>query len=138
MTDITGRDKGGVSFQNISGEVKLEIGGDLVGGAKTSIHFPAPETVNIQKELAAIREILEQLETPDKGKIDRALTDAQEEATKSEPDKDEVGAALERVMKHAQKADAFTQIVDKLKPHVFSASAWLGTNWYHISKMLGM
>ncbi len=37
MTDITGRDKGGLKFENISGSVNLNVNGDLVGGAKTVI-----------------------------------------------------------------------------------------------------
>lgn len=123
---------------NAHGNVMLAGENITAGDIQTQIAFPAPESVNIQKELAAIRDILAQLETPDKGKIDRALTDAQEEAAKPKPDKDEVGGALQRVMKHAEKAETFTKIVDKLKPHVIAASAWLGTNWYHISKMIGM
>ncbi|HAO22604.1 MAG: hypothetical protein BWK80_14035 [Desulfobacteraceae bacterium IS3] len=99
--------------------------------------MPAPETVDIRKELAALREILMKLDTPESGKIDRAITDAEEEASKPEPDKDEVGSALERVMKAAQKVGTFKTIVTMLEPHVLSVSAWLGTNWHSLTKFIG-
>jgi len=99
--------------------------------------MPAPETVDIKKEIAALREILMKLDTPESGKIDRAITDAEEEASKPEPDKDEVGSALERVMKAAQKVGTFKTIVTMLEPHVLSVSAWLGTNWHSLTKFIG-
>ena len=42
-------------------------------------------------EVAALRELLVGLETPDAGKLDRALLDAEEAAAK--PDRDEIGGA---------------------------------------------
>ncbi len=120
------------------GNVMVAGENNTVSNVQTNISLPAPESVNIQKELAALGKILARLETPDKGKMERALTDAQEEAAKPKPDKDEVGSALERVMKHAQKAGTFGKIVEELKPHVLAVSAWLGSNWHHMARMLGM
>ena len=43
---------------------------------------PAADTVDIHAEFAELRKVLEQLQTPDQGKIRRALDDAGEELAK--------------------------------------------------------
>ncbi|GAA6623963.1 hypothetical protein [Scytonema sp. NUACC26] len=53
------------------------------------VSLPAPASVNIQAELNALREILANIETSDRHKIDNAFADAQEELNKPQPDKDE-------------------------------------------------
>lgn len=86
------------------------------------------EDVNIQQEVAGLREILSQLQTPDQGKIGRALTDVEEEAAKSEPDKSEVEKSIERAMDHAKKADGYIEVMEKLAVRLMPIAIWLGLN----------
>lgn len=99
-----------------------------------SISLPPPENIDIQAEFNALDEILAKLETSDRRKIDNAFADAQEELNKLQPDKNEVGKALDRVLYYAKKAEGFSYVVEKLKPHLTKATAWLGENWH---KLLG-
>jgi hypothetical protein len=67
--------------------------------------LPPAHTVDVKAELAALREALAGLQrVPDRGKLERAMQDAVEEAAKPEPDKEEVGGAVERVVKYAKDA----------------------------------
>lgn len=122
----------------------VSIGGNMTGSnvitgdsntASVQFHqvaLPPPESVDIQSEMAALREMLAQLETPDRRKIDNALADVDEELKKPEPDKAEVGQALERAFNYAQKAEGFSAAIEKLQPRVSKVVSWLGENWYKI------
>ena len=135
---------------NMSQDRSVSVGGNLTGGVIqtgdrniASVQFqeaslPAAETVDIRTELNAIRDVLAQLKTPDRRKIDNALEDAEEELAKSEPDKDEVGKALERALDYAQKAEGFSAAVENLAPRITKVAAWLGENWYKILSMVGL
>ncbi len=92
------------------------------------VNLPAPETVDIQAEFNALREIIEKLETSDRRKIDNAFEDAQEEINKPQPDKNEIGEALNRALKYAKKAEGFPSAIAKLQPHLINITAWLGEN----------
>ncbi len=98
------------------------------------ITLPPPESVDIGAELAALRELIAKLDSPDQRKIDNALADAEDELGKETPDKDEIGKALDRALDYAKKAEGFVGTIEKLQPHVTKAAAWLGENWH---KMLG-
>ena len=100
--------------------------------------LPQPESVNIQEELAALRIILGQLETLDQRKIVNAIEDAEEELKKSDPDKNEIGQALNRALNYAQKANGFTEAIDKLRPHVEAAAGWLGKHSYKLLSLVGL
>lgn len=110
------------------------------GNIQTNVsnNMPDPDTVDIRKEISALKQILANIDSPERKKLDRALEDAEEEAKKDTPDKDEIGSALERIMKYAKLSDNFAKIIGVLKPHVLSASAWLGSNWDKIARMIGM
>ncbi|WP_416212377.1 WD40 repeat domain-containing protein [Nostoc sp. DedQUE09] len=88
-----------------------------------------PASVNIQAELNALCKIIAKLETSDRHKIDNAFEDAQEELNKPQPDKDEVGKALDRAFDYAKKAEGFASMIAKLQPHITNITAWLGDNW---------
>jgi len=125
----------------------VSIGGNVVGSAvqtgdqnTASIQFqqttlPPADRVDMRAELSALRAVLVQLETLDRRKIENALTDAEEELKKPQPNKDEVGQALERALNYAQKTAGFASAIDKLQPPVTKVAAWLGENWY---KLLGI
>ncbi|MBW4542028.1 MAG: CHAT domain-containing protein [Myxacorys chilensis ATA2-1-KO14] len=122
----------------------VSVNGSVTGSAiitgndnTTSVQFqpaalPQPQTVDMVSVLEALQPILMQLDTPDSRKIVNAVDDAKEELKKSQPDKDEVGEALNRAMTYAQKANGFAEAIDKLRPHVEKAAAWLGGNWYKL------
>lgn len=97
---------------------------------------PQPESVNIQAEINALRELLLQLQPPDKRKIERAFEDVEEELLKTQPNKDEIGQALDRAVNYAQKANGFAEAIDKLRPHVEKLAAWLGSNWYKLLSLV--
>jgi hypothetical protein len=97
--------------------------------------LPPPESVDMAAELRALREALATLQTTDRRKIDNALDEAEDELKKPQPDKNEVGKAVERALDYAKKADGFTEAIAKIQPRVEKAAAWLGENWY---KLLGM
>lgn len=100
--------------------------------------LPQPESVNIQAELTALRSMLLQLQAPDQKKIERAFEDVEEELKKPNPDKDEVGQALDRAINYAQKANGFAEAIDKLRPHVEKSAAWLGENWHKLLPLVGL
>lgn len=128
----------------------VSVGNDVTGGAiitgdnnTTNIKFqpvslPEPASVNIETELNALREILAKLETSDRRKIDNAFADIEEELNKPQPDKNEVGKALERAFDYALKAEGFVSLTEKLKPHLTKTVAWLGENWHNLLQIVGL
>ncbi len=104
----------------------------------TQTTLPPPESVDIKAELAALGELVGQLQSEDEKKIGRALEDAQNEVAKSEPNRDEVGDALERALKYAQKADGFVETAVNLKGHMTNVVSWLGDNWHKLLPLVGL
>ncbi|QIR40778.1 CHAT domain-containing protein [Tolypothrix sp. PCC 7910] len=102
------------------------------------VSLPAPASVNIETELNALREILAKLETSDRRKIDNAIADAEEEINKPQPDKNEVGKALERAFDYAKKAEGFASAIEKLKPHLTKTVGWLGENWHKLLSLVNL
>jgi hypothetical protein len=124
----------------MAGDRRVHIGGDAIGNAivlgdgndvKVTQRAPVePASVDVGKELAAIRAILMTLGAEHAGKIGRALDDAAEEAGKpGGGDKTELGDALDRALRLAKSTSAFAGAVGKLMPHVHNAVAWLGDTW---------
>lgn len=130
---------------SMAGDSRVSIGRDAVGNVITTgdtnvveVHVTAtqhaappadPATIDVAKELAAIRAILLCLGSEHTKKIGRALDDASEEAEKpSGADKDELGKALERALTYAKSASAFATAATQLAPHVTNASPGSGTN----------
>ena len=100
--------------------------------------LPPPESVDAKAELAALREALSGLAMPERGKLDRAMQNAAEEADKAEPDKEEVAGAVERVVKHAKAAEEFSANAEKLVPRIAALGAWLGTQGQRVLGMVGI
>ncbi len=74
----------------------------------------------------------------DRGKLDRAIEDAVEETAKPEPDKEEVGGALERAVKYAKAAGDFTENAGKLLPPLTALASWLGPVGHGLLSLLGL
>lgn len=127
----------------------VSVGGDATGNVfqtgddnVASLQFtqttlPPPESIDIKAELAALRELIGQLQSEDQKKIGRALEDAQDEVGKSEPNRDEVGDALERALKYAQQAEGFAETAAGIKGHVTNVVSWLGDSWHKLLPFVG-
>ncbi|BAY91212.1 MULTISPECIES: CHAT domain-containing protein [unclassified Tolypothrix] len=144
-------DSNSMNHDNKGGQnLSISIGGNATGSAiqtgdsnTANINFqqvslPAPATVNIEAEINALREIIAKLETSDRRKIDNAFEDAQEELNKPQPDKDEVGDALNRALKYAKKAEGFASTIGRLQPHITKITAWLGANWHDLLNLVNL
>jgi hypothetical protein len=96
------------------------------------------KTEETMRALRALRELLEKLDTKDRGKISRALSDAQEEAQKPTPDKEEVAGALERVVKYAKTANGIGEVVVELKRPLSVIASWVGTTAPIAARLFGL
>jgi hypothetical protein len=90
---------------------------------------PTTEPVDIRAEFAEVRKILGQLQTPEQGKIRRALDEAGEELARPEANKAEVGGALKRALDYAGKVANLGDEAVKLAPHIHKLAEWLGSEW---------
>jgi hypothetical protein len=100
---------------------------------------PPADKVDVKAELAALRDLLAQLKNvPDRGRLDRAMQDAVEGTAKPDPDKAEVGNALERVAKCAKAASDFTENAEKIVPRLVALGSWLGPAGRALLNTLGV
>ncbi|MBV5269859.1 MAG: hypothetical protein JZU55_08115, partial [Afipia sp.] len=60
------------------------------------------------------------------------------ESDKPEPNKYEIGKALDRALTYAEKTTGFAEAVEKLAPHVSKAVAWLGSHWHYLLPIVGL
>ena len=104
---------------------------------KLTKSLPRPESVDIAVEIAALRGLLTELGAQDSKKIERALQDAEEEASKPTPDRDEVGTAIERALKYAQQTETFVSALGNVAPHIANVVAWLGDQWHRLLPYVG-
>lgn len=129
----------------------VRVGGNVTGAQiitgdnnravmrEVKVHeLPPAGQVDVGKELAELRALLASLKAPDAGKIERALADAEEEAAKPEPDRDEIGSALDRAVGYAKKAGDFSEAAEKIAPKLQALASWLGANWYKLLGAVGM
>lgn len=138
----------------MAGERSISIGRNAVGNVmitgdrnridarieaklvRTSL--PPAGSVEIGRELTAIRAVLQRLGGEQAGKIRRALDDAEEEARKPEPDRDEIGRSLERALDYAKKGNGVAEEAARLAPHLRNAVGWLGANWHKLLAIVGL
>jgi len=123
------------------------IGANAIGSAivtgdsnTVSVQFqpaslPAPEDVDIQAELNALKDILLSFNDPVATGVAQKLAD---EAKKPQPDKSVIGTTLETGLAYAKNLQGFAEAIDKLRPHVENAAAWLGENWYKLLPLVGL
>jgi hypothetical protein len=108
------------SGNTINAKLRAELGNKTLSAA---------DPVDIRAEFAELRKILEQLQTPDQGKIRRALDDAGDELAKPEANKAEIGGALKRALNYAGKVVDLGDEAMKLAPHIHNLANWLGSEW---------
>jgi hypothetical protein len=126
-------ERNGIHAGSITGSVVVAGSGNTIN-AKLRVELgkkppPSTDPVDIRAEFAELRKILEQLQTPDQGKICRALEDAGEELAKPEGNKAEVAGALKRALDYAGKMANLGNEAVKLAPHIHKLAEWLGTEW---------
>jgi hypothetical protein len=100
--------------------------------------LPPAETIDIGQELARIRAVLARIGGENAGKIQRALDDATDEANRPDPNRDEVGRALDRALVYAKASTGFAEEVSRLAPQVKNAVGWLGANWHKLLAFVGL
>lgn len=125
----------------------VSIGGNATGnvfqtgdGNTASIEFqqvtlPPPDHVNIQTELAALREILASFNRP---VIDVVMGELQAEEAKPTPDKSAIAATLETGLTYARNLQGFAEALDQLRPHVQNAAGWLGEHGAKLLPLVGL
>jgi len=123
------------------GDRNISIGGNATGNAfATGDHstatvdykkavLPPAATVDINAEIKALQQLLLNLNTDKRERIETALKEAAEDAAKPNPDKDEVGKSLERALDYASKAADFAEKSGKIANTVQNVVGWLGSNW---------
>jgi hypothetical protein len=127
----------------------VHVGGNIAGASvvtgdhntvttKADVTLPAASAVDPKAELSALRDLLASLNVPERGRLDRAFQDADEEAAKPDPDKGEVADAVERVLKAAKGANSFADQVEKLAPRVAALAAWAGPAGHGLLSYLGL
>ncbi|HWX33894.1 MAG TPA: hypothetical protein VNZ53_41500 [Steroidobacteraceae bacterium] len=95
-------------------------------------------TEEIMQALQTLRELLERLDATDRGKIVRALDDAQEEAQKPTPDKEEMAGAMERVVKYAKTAHGIGEVVVEIQRPLSIIAGWIGTTAPIAARLFGL
>lgn len=104
----------------------------------THVTLPPASTVDPKAELSALRDLLAGLQVPERGKLDRAFQDAEEEAAKPNPDKGEVADAVQRALKAAKGANSFADQIEKLAPRVKALAAWAGPAGHALLSLVGL
>jgi hypothetical protein len=117
----------------ITGSVVVAGSGNTINAKlRVELERTAPsaaDPVDIRAAFAELRKILEQLQTPEQGKIRRALDDAGEELAKSQANKAEIGGALKRALEYAGKVTNLGNEAVKLAPQIHKLAEWLGSEW---------
>lgn len=125
----------------------VQIGGSVIGSAvvtgdgnTVSVQFqqaslPAPETVDIQAELQALRAILAGFDDPIASGVAQKL---EQEAAKPEPDKSVVAKTLETGLAYAKDLAGFGDAIDQLRPHVEATAGWLGQHGHKLLPLVGL
>lgn len=127
---------------NISGNATsnvIQTGDHNVGTVNyQKITLPPPESVDVKAELKVLHEILATMNAPNNQKINNAFSDVEDELTKSPPNKNEIGTALERALRYAKQAETFAKSVKELTPTIINIAAWLGESGNKILEFIGL
>ncbi|WP_225907507.1 hypothetical protein [Leptolyngbya sp. BL0902] len=136
-----------VSNPSSNQDRSVSIGSSVTGSAivtgdsnTVSVQFnqanlPAPETVNIQAELQALRDLLAQMDDPIVAGVAQKL---EQEAAKPEPDKNVIAKTLETGLTYAKDLADFSDTIDKLRPHVEATASWLGQHGHKLLPLVGL
>ncbi|SIT00738.1 hypothetical protein SAMN05421779_105309 [Insolitispirillum peregrinum] len=136
---MTGDDRSVKAGGNIVGSQIITGDNNIAQMKDISVTLTSGEGVDIVAELAGLRQALMELKAGDQhGKIDRALQDAEEEAGKPQPNKDEIGSAVARAVKYAKNASDFAEHGSKIAERLAPVVSWLGENGTKILTLAGI
>jgi hypothetical protein len=136
MTANTPGDNRSVSIGgNVTGSAVVTWDDNTVSVQFNQANLPAPETVNIQAELQALRDLLAQLDDPIVAGVAQKL---EQEAAKPEPDKSIIAKTLETGLTYAKDLADFSDTIDKLRPHVEATASWLGQHGHKLLPLVGL
>lgn len=133
----TGDDRS-VTARDIVGSAIVTGDNNRVQLKDIKVAVPSAQDVDIRTEVEALKAALAELQVPEGSKMSRALEDAVEEAAKPEPDKEELGNALERAVKYAKGANDFSEQVVKLAPTLAAVASWLGDKGRILLSLAGL
>jgi hypothetical protein len=122
-----------VKTRDITGSQVITGDNNRASMRGTTVTLPPPESVDLRQELAALQAALAAMQVPERGKLDRALQDATEEAARPKPEKDEIGGALDRVVRYAKGAGDFAEHASKLQPILAALASALGVSWHFLA-----
>ena len=130
--------------------LNVSIGGDAKGNAIVlgddnvvtvtyrEVVLPPPEQVDIMRELQALRDVLQRLPSEHRGRIDSRLDEAIDEVERDEPDKGDIGAALEGAINYAKRANEFSEVAEELIPRITRVCGWLGKYGTPLLGLMGL
>jgi len=123
---------------NASGNVAVTGDHNQVTTTLAGVTFPAPETVDIARELAGLRALLAEvaLEPKVRKRVDNALEEAEAEAASGAPDRQEIGEAVERAVTAVSRAGKVAEVVTKLRAQLIPVAGWLGTHWHRLVELV--
>ena len=118
---------GGFHFNNVSGSVTFQAGGDIVAGNKhvTASARPTPSTAEARRALKALRGALS-TSAIEQQKLGRALDDADDEFAAGSPERAEVASALARVLKIVDRVEPDLRATPDVVGPLTALLAWLG------------
>jgi hypothetical protein len=126
-----------VVVQGNGNVVNTTAGNGNVTNISQRINLPDPATVDIVRALKEIQQLLAGLEAPDQKKINNATEEALDEAARGTADKTEIGTALERAFKFAERTGKLAMTAAALSPHLAAAVSWLGPKWHDLLHWIG-
>ena len=85
-----------------------------------------------------MKTLLAELQTNRRDRIESALGEAAEDATVENPDKDQIGSAVERALGYASKAADFTEKSGKIAETIIKVVGWLGKSWDKLLPLVGL
>jgi hypothetical protein len=108
------------------------------GSVATMSETIAPDpNVNIMAALAALRDIMNNVPGIEKKVLTR-LDEAQDEAAKPAPKRDEVKSLVAQATNYARDAAGFAEAAERLNPHLRQIAAWVGSTWQSWAPTLGL
>ncbi len=147
MTSAAGNEN---DSANSKASLHMNVGGDAKGNAVVQgdgnvitvnyreVVLPSPDQVDIRQELRALQDILSGLVSDSNSKIEGRLAEAIEEAARPEPNKGDIGDALEGAIKYAKRADEFSEIAEILIPRITQVGGWLGAFGTPLLDLMGL
>lgn len=83
---------------------------------------------DLLKYINELRDFLMSFEQSSNRKLENAMNEAQEEASKPQPDKNELAESLERAVKYVKNAESFVGNTKQLANHLSPIVSWLGSS----------